>query len=917
DVEVEKDKTAKVQIQSGIELAGRSDKETPFIWQVQESKTKKEIVTSRNGWNFQPLPPGNYTVSLTWHVGQERVFFTDVEVEKDKAAKVAIQSGIELIAGAAKEAPYSWQVRNSETKTVIVQSTDGWGFQPLPPGKYSVSLTLKFGGGRITYAEEVLEGKVVVLRFPSIAERLARVSGTGLKTEKMRDPVGYKKLEEEIEKSIRRGAQWLKKQPLFNSPLDLSGEYQTIGILALLHAGEFERDPVLGERCADYLLRRPLHTRAGTYTTALTAMALGDWDRQAYSQRVLECAQWLVENQGWNEENKVWSYGSKVPGIGDEKKTPSTETTAALEVVRRGSIVNPSNLWDNSCSQFAVLGLHSAAQAGIKIPRESWERVEKHFRGVQDASGGWGYDSGGGYGSMTCSGLASSLIARHYLGRDKSQPDLSVLGGLEWLAENFTVENNPHSNSHHYYYLFGLERVGVLAGTEFLGDNEWYPIGARYLLAKQNGDGSWTAKYGDANQYLDTCYAILFLRRATLSFEPKLTVKITQPTAGKWVRGAGEIISVPRSSPSHPVTGVDFYLDGKKLGTVAESPFKIPVDFGQQIKAHEIRVVAHNTAGQEATDKVTTPATFKNATLSVFDSGAGLPPELVPTVELLLDCSGSMVDPVEGQPKYQTARRVVQQTLDELPDHFQVGFRAFGHMGFWRGKPGKPADDDPNWNTDSELLISIGRLGEENRRRLIKDWINYLKPAGATPLVYSLLQAHKDLSAGWPGPKMVVVVSDGMETCGGKLEDVAKAYKKGSGVELAVHVVGFGVPADEEKRLKEIVKGAGGKYYDARTADQLAGALRQAIKSAYLVLDENGKAEVARGQVNGTPLSLPPARYQVQLVGAKTKPLAIEIQDGQRLNLVLDKNGLQPQKKIEIRYGSPGQPQDPKNTTKN
>jgi hypothetical protein len=240
--------------------------------------------------------------------------------------------------------------------------------------------------------------------------------------------------------------------------------------------------------------------------------------------------------------------------------------------------------------------------------------------------------------------------------------------------------------------------------------------------------------------------------------------------------------------------------------------------------------------------------------------------------------------------------------LDDLPAHFQVGFRAFGHMGFWKEKTGQPADDDPRWNTDSELLIAIGPLDQKNRRQLIKDWVNYLKPAGATPLVYSLLQAHKDLSSGWAGPKMVVVVSDGMETCGGKLEDVAKAYKKGGDVELAVHIVGFGVPADEEKQLQEICKQAGGKYYDARTADQLAGALREAVKSIYLVLNDKGKEEVARGQVNGSALSIPPGRYQVHLLGAKTKPLAIELQDGQRLNLILDRNGLQPHTtKIDIR----------------
>ena len=88
---------------------------------------------------------------------------------------------------------------------------------------------------------------------------------------------------------------------------------------------------------------------------------------------------------------------------------------------------------------------------------------------------------------------------------------------------------------------------------------------------------------------------------------------------------------------------------------------------------------------------------------------------------------------------------------------------------------------------------------------------------------------------------MVIVVTDGMETCGGKLEDVAAAYRNGD-MELVVNIVGFGVPAAEEKQLKEIAHQAGSKYYDARSARQLAEALKESVQTAYVVLDEKGKS---------------------------------------------------------------------------
>jgi hypothetical protein len=96
---------------------------------------------------------------------------------------------------------------------------------------------------------------------------------------------------------------------------------------------------------------------------------------------------------------------------------------------------------------------------------------------------------------MTCAGLASLVIARHHLGEKKPTLDPAAVGGLEWLAWHFSLEENPVSPSlNHYYYLYGLERVGMLAGIEFIGEHEWYPEGARYLLENQKSDGSWASK---------------------------------------------------------------------------------------------------------------------------------------------------------------------------------------------------------------------------------------------------------------------------------------------------------------------------------------------------------------------------------------------------------------------------------------
>ncbi len=212
--------------------------------------------------------------------------------------------------------------------------------------------------------------------------------------------------------------------------------------------------------------------------------------------------------------------------------------------------------------------------------------------------------------------------------------------------------------------------MGVLAGTEFLGDHEWYTAGARYLLSHQFADGSWlsaksppTADDEGRKRYLDTCYAILFLRRATLS----LTGMV----------------------PPRPVAMV-------------EKP--------------------------------------RPSTLAVRYPGKGLPPVLVPAMELVLDCSGSMKDPVEGEPKYLVARRIMLQAVDELPADFQVGLRVFGHMGFWGNNPGQPADgivvlynrlrQDPGLNLYPRTFFFAGKAAPAYR--LAKVIIKFINNLAAT-----------------------------------------------------------------------------------------------------------------------------------------------------------------------------------------
>jgi hypothetical protein len=210
---------------------------------------------------------------------------------------------------------------------------------------------------------------------------------------------------------------------------------------------------------------------------------------------------------------------------------------------------------DSSNTQYAVLGLRAAARLGLETKENTWLGVIRHFRLHRDRNGprgqvaliregeaikdqrdtqrgmvdvpavaGFAYTTHSGYatGSMTVAGISSLLVVRHQLERmgkltprARKEIDDMVLGGWAWLDRNWSVDRNPHKagNNWYYYYLYALERAGVFDRVKRVGGRDWYFEGACQLLARQGKNGQWHGK--GKGSVKDTCFALLFLKRAT------------------------------------------------------------------------------------------------------------------------------------------------------------------------------------------------------------------------------------------------------------------------------------------------------------------------------------------------------------------------------------------------------------------
>ncbi len=193
---------------------------------------------------------------------------------------------------------------------------------------------------------------------------------------------------------------------------------------------------------------------------------------------------------------------------------------------------NSGELWDNSNTQYGVLGVWACAHYGIGIPGRYWAVAARHWRIKQHFDGTWGYGQFAGLGSaqrkpagraptFTPAGVASLLICDEFLGArevgSRPQPDPAVLRGLAWIDKNFP------STTSDTYAMYCYERVGLASGlTEFGGQN-WYNDFARTLTAPnaQQGGGWWWANFFGGghpesayeSQIAGTAYALLILDR--------------------------------------------------------------------------------------------------------------------------------------------------------------------------------------------------------------------------------------------------------------------------------------------------------------------------------------------------------------------------------------------------------------------
>jgi hypothetical protein len=186
------------------------------------------------------------------------------------------------------------------------------------------------------------------------------------------------------------------------------------------------------------------------------------------------------------------------------------------------------------------------------------------------------------------------------------------------------------------------------------------------------------------------------------------------------------------------------------------------------------------------------------------------------SVLLILDSSGSMNAKLpNGETRIAVAQRAIKGVAGFIPAKAQVSLRLYGAQS--------PAREKNCQDTN----LAVPFAAAEANGGAITSAIDITKAQGYTPIALSLQQAATDFSAD-AKERVIVLVSDGKETCQGDPLIAAKALAaKG----ITVHTVGFVVDTAARGQLQAIARATGGSYFDAPVGPELPETLKSALNA--------------------------------------------------------------------------------------
>ncbi|NUS71906.1 MAG: VWA domain-containing protein [Corynebacteriales bacterium] len=239
-------------------------------------------------------------------------------------------------------------------------------------------------------------------------------------------------------------------------------------------------------------------------------------------------------------------------------------------------------------------------------------------------------------------------------------------------------------------------------------------------------------------------------------------------------------------------------------------------------------------------------------------------PSLAP-VMLVLDASGSMNEPdPSGGTKMEAARKALKEVIDGLPKEAKVGLTVYGS---------KVDTNAPGACQDIEIVSEVGALDATS----MKGIVDGLTAQGSTPIGSALQKANEGLPK--EGPRSMVLISDGIDTCAPPEPCQVASDLAGQGVDLTLHAVGFDVDDAAREQLRCIADAGRGQYVDVTDAETLKDKLPILTEKALRSYEAQGIPVTGTETKNGAP-ELQPGQYLDTLNSSETRYYTLTVPQG-------------------------------------
>jgi hypothetical protein len=326
---------------------------------------------------------------------------------------------------------------------------------------------------------------------------------------------------------------------------------------------------------------------------------------------------------------------------------------------------------------------------------------------------------------------------------------------------------------------------------------------------------------------------------------------------------AGSLFAVTWKGPNNPSDYITIVPKGAKQGTSGNYEYPSrgnPAKVLAPLQAGEYELwyatgQSHTTlakANIRITPAKQEPGKLAVTAANAVAAGGG--------IEIILDASGSMLQKIGGQRRIDIAKQTLSKlTSTGIPAGTPFAFRVFGR-------------EVDSCQTDLDIPLSpLNAAAVDAKIKALE-----AKNGARTPIGASLEKVSSDLAA-IKGERLIVLLTDGEETCGGDPAAAIAALTK-AGTTVRVNIVGFAI---EDPKLAVTFSHwaalGNGSYFDAKDAAGLSNALMQSMRASFEVVTPQGPV-VATGVTGGDPISVMPGNYSVRIKGQNSRAQSVTIE---------------------------------------